>query len=445
MLCERYNSGPRRDAGPAMQASLGQVNRRSVLVLAAVRPNFDKGPTDRGAHRKPRRGTSPAQRGAGRVTGTANVQRDAPSGKQRLSKVLAAAGVASRRACEDLIAQGVVKVNNKAVLSQVLVDPAVDKISVNGTAIKSAQFNERLYHFVVNKPKGYICSSAVSEDKPGMRVIDLLQPWVDIWRKDPKHKGLLPPRFFTVGRLDVASTGLLFVTNDGQWAQAVSHPSSNLTKEYLVLLDKAPSHAQGVDIDGVRVQPEEVSSLEEAVRLRIVVSEGKTHEVRLLVAAAGLEVLALKRVRIGGYRMPRSLRLGECMLLKPADIKKATDPKAELAERQAAAPPASSPSAKELLRKAGVATKAKIPVKVRVWSRPEADGQRLKARGTVVVKKATDPKAKLAERQAAAPPSSPPSAKALLREAGVPPKAETLVRARVWRSVPDGQRLKARG
>ncbi|GFH17659.1 S4 RNA-binding domain-containing protein, partial [Haematococcus lacustris] len=180
-------------------------------------------------------------------------------------------------------------------------------------------------------------------------------------------QGLLPPRFFTVGRLDVASTGLLFVTNDGQWAQAVSHPSSNLTKEYLVLLDKAPSHAQvkvmmqGVDIDGVRVQPEEVSSLEEAVRLRIVVSEGKTHEVRLLVAAAGLEVLALKRVRIGGYRMPRSLRLGECMLLKPADIKKATDPKAELAERQAAAPPASSPSAKELLRKAGVATKAKIP------------------------------------------------------------------------------------
>ncbi|GFH17660.1 pseudouridine synthase, partial [Haematococcus lacustris] len=112
-----------------MQASLGQVNRRSVLVLAAVRPNFDKGPTDRGAQRKPRRGASPAQRGAGRVAGTANVQRDAPSGKQRLSKVLAAAGVASRRACEDLIAQGVVKVNNKAVLSQVLVDPAVDKIS----------------------------------------------------------------------------------------------------------------------------------------------------------------------------------------------------------------------------------------------------------------------------------------------------------------------------
>ncbi|GBG79478.1 hypothetical protein CBR_g29624 [Chara braunii] len=143
----------------------------------------------------------------------------------RLSKVLAAAGVASRRSCEDLIFAGKVTVNGQVItVPQTQVDPRKDSIYVNGNQLprKAAP---KLY-FILNKPKGYICSNA----EGGKRlVVDLFEDFMDEWRK--KNPGVPKPRFFTVGRLDVATTGLLLVTNDGDFAQKVAHPSSGITKE----------------------------------------------------------------------------------------------------------------------------------------------------------------------------------------------------------------------
>ncbi|XP_047089484.1 putative ribosomal large subunit pseudouridine synthase SVR1, chloroplastic [Lolium rigidum] len=243
---------------------------------------------------------------------------------QRLAKVLAAAGVASRRTSEELIFQGKVTVNGSVCTSpQTKVDIAKDSIYVNGNRI-AKKLPPKLY-FAVNKPKGYICSSG--EEKS---VISLLDDYLKGWNK--LQPGTPKPRLFTVGRLDVATTGLIVVTNDGEFAQKVAHPSSNITKEYVVTIDGAvhKKHliaiSEGTRIDGVKVVPDSVEPLDaqtdtKRTRLKIVVHEGRNHEVRELVQNAGLKVYALKRVRIGRFRLPSDLGIGKMVELKEADIK----------------------------------------------------------------------------------------------------------------------------
>jgi len=323
------------------------LNRRRCLPSVCAAPNFESqarrpkkgGPAPSGDKtRRPSSSSKPGSNNAQQKRGLAPapVSDGTPA---RLAKVMAAAGVASRRACEDLIASGEVTVNGQPVTEQgTLVRPGTDQISVKGKPLATSHIGEKYYYFAVNKPKGYICSNSPLIDKQGKRAIDLLEPWLEGWRKENAKKDLLPPRLFTVGRLDVASTGLIFITNDGHWAQKVIHPSSNLTKEYLVLVDRPATKAQvktmmgGVEIDGVRVMPEEISTLEDTLRLRIVVGEGKKHEVRILVASVGLEVLSLKRVRVGGYRIPRSLNFGDYIPLSPTAIKKVTSLKEQEAQ-----------------------------------------------------------------------------------------------------------------
>ena len=210
--------------------------------------------------------------------------------KQRLSKVLAAAGVASRRQCEELIFNGLVTVNGVITLTpQTLVSLKEDAICVEKRKIAAEE--PKLY-FLLNKPKGYICSNARVGTKKIVR--DLF--------------GAVPERLFTVGRLDRETTGLLIVTNDGHFANQVIHPSSNITKEYLVKTQNEPFHNQlvqisnGVDIDGDWVKPVKVTKVRKGT-LKIVVKEGKKREVRLLVQQTGLEVLELKRIRIGGLQL----------------------------------------------------------------------------------------------------------------------------------------------
>ncbi|KAF7050273.1 hypothetical protein CFC21_058661 [Triticum aestivum] len=243
---------------------------------------------------------------------------------QRLAKVLAAAGVASRRTSEELIFQGKVTVNGSVCTApQTKVDISKDSIYVNGNRI-SKKLPPKLY-FAVNKPKGYICSSG--EEKS---VISLLDDYLKGWNK--LQPGVPKPRLFTVGRLDVATTGLIIVTNDGEFAQKVSHPSSNITKEYVVTIDGAVHKKHlvaisgGTVIDGVKVVPDLVEPLDaqadtKRTRLKIVVHEGRNHEVRELVQNAGLKVYALKRVRIGRFRLPSDLGIGKMVELKEADIK----------------------------------------------------------------------------------------------------------------------------
>ncbi|KAL1209824.1 putative ribosomal large subunit pseudouridine synthase SVR1 [Cardamine amara subsp. amara] len=245
---------------------------------------------------------------------------------QRLSKVLAAAGVASRRTSEELIFDGKVTVNGTVCnIPQTRVDPTRDIIYVNGNRIPK-KLPPKVY-FALNKPKGYICSSGEKETKS---VISLFDDFLSSW--DKRNPGTPKPRLFTVGRLDVATTGLIVVTNDGDFAQKLSHPSSSLPKEYIttVVGDVHKRHlmaiSEGTMVEGVKCVPDSVELMPKQhdiprARLRIVVHEGRNHEVRELVKNAGLEVHSLKRVRIGGFRLPSDLGLGNHMELKQSELK----------------------------------------------------------------------------------------------------------------------------
>lgn len=249
--------------------------------------------------------------------------RDPP---QRLSKVLAAAGVASRRSSEELIFEGRVTVNGSLCNTpQTRVDPLRDIIYVNGNRLPK-KLPPKVY-LALNKPKGYICSSG---DKETKSVMCLFDDYLNSW--DKRNRGIPKPRLFTVGRLDVATTGLLIVTNDGDFAQNLSHPSSNLSKEYITTIDGAINKrhliiiSEGTVIEGIHCTPDSVELLPQQPdisrpRLRIVVHEGRNHEVRELVKNAGLKIHSLKRVRIGGFRLPSDLGLGKHIELKIADLK----------------------------------------------------------------------------------------------------------------------------
>ncbi len=210
--------------------------------------------------------------------------------KKRLSKALAAAGVASRRACEELIFDGQVKVNGKTVyLPQTLVCLEEDEVLFQGKKIWS---EEKKVYYILNKPTGYICSNKRIGTKK--IVLDLF--------------GGLEHRLFTIGRLDRDTTGLLIVTNDGHFAQKVIHPSAGIAKEYLVKTKQEISHehllsiAEGAYIEGDWIKPSRVVKVRKGT-LKVVVMEGKKREVRILVEKAGLEILGLQRIRIGGLTL----------------------------------------------------------------------------------------------------------------------------------------------
>jgi 23S rRNA pseudouridine2605 synthase len=227
---------------------------------------------------------------------------------KRLSKALAAAGVASRRACEELIFDGKVTVNGEVVLlPQTLVSWEKDDISIDGKPLKREQ--EKVY-YILNKPKGYICSSARLGSKK--LVVDLFS-----------H---LPYRLFTVGRLDRDTTGLLIVTNDGHFAQNIIHPSKGQTKEYLIKTAQEITHehlvsiSKGGLIENTWVKPSNVKKVRRGT-LTITVHEGKKREVRLLVQKAGLDITSLHRIRIG------ALVLGN---LEPGEFRPLTDKEKQL-------------------------------------------------------------------------------------------------------------------
>lgn len=226
---------------------------------------------------------------------------------KRLSKALAAAGIASRRACEELITAGRVKVNGQVVrIPQTLVDWDRDKIMVNGKQV--SQEEEKVY-FLVHKPVGYLCTNV--RQKGGAKVvIDLL-----------KH---LPHRLFTVGRLDQETSGLIVVTNDGQFANRIIHPSHNVSKEYLVKTSQeiTDEHlkviSSGMMIEGAHVKPIAVRKVRRGT-LKVTVGEGKKHEVRLLLAHAGLTVRELCRIRLGPLTLS-TLPLGEYRPLSTKEV-----------------------------------------------------------------------------------------------------------------------------
>ena len=206
---------------------------------------------------------------------------------QRLSKTLAACGVASRRACEDLIFAGRVKVNGKIVkLPQTMVSIDSDLLEVSGQKVNQAQ---KKVYYILNKPHGYICSSKRVCSK---KII------LDLFAGEEQ-------RLFTIGRLDRDTTGLLLVTNDGHFADKVIHPRNNIAKEYLVKTRNEITHenlvslSKGTLIEGKWIKPRSVKKIRHGA-IKIVVKEGKKREVRLMIQNAGLDLVSLKRIRIGG-------------------------------------------------------------------------------------------------------------------------------------------------
>ncbi|RDX85909.1 putative ribosomal large subunit pseudouridine synthase SVR1, chloroplastic, partial [Mucuna pruriens] len=230
---------------------------------------------------------------------------------ERLSKVLAASGggfviavtIASRRSCEELIFKGKVTVNGSVCNTpQTRVDPAKDVIYVNGNRLPKRQ-PQKVY-LALNKPKGHWITVFEMDlglyfspflMKSSLSHKNILPPPPLLQGK--KHPGVPAPRLFTVGRLDVATTGYI-ATVDG-----VVH------KRHLITI------SEGTIIEGVHCVPDSVELLPrqpdmQRARLRIVVHEGRKHEVRELVKRAGLEIHSLKRVRIGGFRLPPDLGPG---------------------------------------------------------------------------------------------------------------------------------------
>lgn len=223
---------------------------------------------------------------------------------KRLSKALAAAGIASRRACEEIIFAGRVKVNGLVTkVPQTQVNWHVDQIHVDEVLVTSEQ--KKIY-YMLNKPAGYLCTSVRPGKKP--IVIDLFPD---------------AERLFTVGRLDKDTTGLLLVTNDGHFANKVIHPSSNIIKEYLVktLQEIEGYHlemlAEGARVDDKWVKPVSVTKVRKG-NFKICVKEGKKHEVRIIAERAKLKIVELTRIRIGGLSLGQ-LPLGEYKTLSAQD------------------------------------------------------------------------------------------------------------------------------
>lgn len=207
---------------------------------------------------------------------------------ERLQRVLAAAGVASRRKSEELIRAGRVTVNGRVVTELgTRVDPMRSAISVDGKAIK----RRRPVYYMLNKPSGYITTT---QDERGRRTVMELVP---------DEPGLFP-----VGRLDRETEGLLLLTTDGDVANRVMHPRYGLTKEYHILTPVKPPEAamqrvrDGLLIDGKLVRPDGFRIVRETPRgvlLSIILHEGMNRVVRRLMEKAGIAVSHLRRERIG--------------------------------------------------------------------------------------------------------------------------------------------------
>ena len=204
---------------------------------------------------------------------------------ERLQKVLATAGYGSRRLCEELIADGRVTVNGDVAVLGRRVDPAADRIEVNG---HPAATRPGLVHYLLNKPRGVVTTAKDTHDRP--TVVDLVPA---------------EPRVFPVGRLDADTEGLLLLTNDGDLAQLLTHPSHGVDKEYLVHVAGGALTAgdqrrlrDGVELDDGVTAPAQVSPPEPGV-LRITIHEGRNRQVRRMCAAVGHPVQRLVRLRIG--------------------------------------------------------------------------------------------------------------------------------------------------
>ena len=227
----------------------------------------------------------------------------APGG-ERLQKVLAHAGVASRRACEDLITAGRVRVNGKVAHLGQRIDPSADVVELDGVLVA---VDPDLVHYLLHKPRGVVTTARDPEGRA--TVIDLVPD---------------QPRVFPVGRLDADTEGLLLLTNDGELAHRLTHPSFGVDKEYLAEVDGVLKPGElralrsGVELDDGKTAPAKVVQVSPGV-LRVTIHEGRNRQVRRMCEAVGHPVRRLIRTRIGPIA-DRRLKAGEWRLLSRAEL-----------------------------------------------------------------------------------------------------------------------------
>jgi 23S rRNA pseudouridine2605 synthase len=220
--------------------------------------------------------------------------------EERLQRALARAGLGSRRTCEELIARGGVRVNGKVATLGDKVDPERDRVTLDGAAIN---LDPGVRYLKLNKPAGVLTTM---RDQQGRTDIRTFLP----------EEG---PRVFPVGRLDRDTEGLLLLTNDGELANRLLHPSFGIEKEYLAEVEGVPTPAQlrqvrsGVELDDGVARARSVRSVDARgglAQLSLVMTEGRKREVRRLMAAVGLPVRRLVRLRVGPIGLGK-LRPGE--------------------------------------------------------------------------------------------------------------------------------------
>ncbi len=230
----------------------------------------------------------------------------------RLQKYLAQCGVASRRKAEEYIAVGRIKVDGEVVNSPgTKIDPKMQKIFFDGKPVKP---EKKKVYVLLNKPKGYVTTLADPQGRP--IVTNLI--------KD------IQVRLFPVGRLDLDTQGALILTNDGDFAQKIQHPSYEITKTYEVLVAGFPKQRElvrlekGILLEGRKTSPATLSTIKKtpkATLVKITIHEGRKRQVRKMFQAIGHKVISLKRIAYGGLFL-RKLPEGSYRSLTPKDLNK---------------------------------------------------------------------------------------------------------------------------
>ncbi len=228
----------------------------------------------------------------------------------RLQAYLAQAGVDSRRKCEEIIKSGRVEVNGRVVMAPGEKISEEDEVRFDGRLVKPMR---RKIYIALHKPSGYICSNKDDKDRPVAR--DLIVS--------------VPQRIYNVGRLDYMTSGLLFFTNDGDFSQLITHPSTHLEKEYVVTTKKPiPEELMKQFLAGIRVNGEFYKAKSYRMKgphtVHIVLEEGRNQELRKVFLSRSITVKKIHRVRIGSVTV-KGLLPGHYRNLKESEVERLTE------------------------------------------------------------------------------------------------------------------------
>jgi 23S rRNA pseudouridine2605 synthase len=230
--------------------------------------------------------------------------------EERLQKILAKAGISSRRKAEELIQQGMVSIDGKIVTDMgIKLDPQHHQITVNGKTVATP---EQKVYFLLNKPAGYVTTVNDPQNRP--IVTSLL--------KDVQQ------RVFPVGRLDLNTEGALLLTNDGDLANRILHPRNEVTKTYVAEVSGHPSSKdislleKGIEIEGKKTWPARIKLLDRtknASKYQLTIHEGRKRQIRKMFTAIGFPVITLKRIAYGRLKL-ENLKTGQYRPLSQKDI-----------------------------------------------------------------------------------------------------------------------------